>query len=109
MTDIRITGLELIDTNQDGDHASKVYARFSCIVGPILVAGIALRRLPDGTVVLSMPACKATGNRISIPDAEVRERVIEAALAAFTALGGVMPPARDDSAPADAPALREVA
>ncbi len=109
MTEVKVTGITLIDTNQDSDHSSKVYARFSCIIGPVVIVGIALRRLPDGTVVLSMPACKATGNRISIPDAEVRERVIEAALAAFTALGGVMPPARDDSAPADAPALREVA
>lgn len=109
MTDIRVTGLELIDTDQDPDAGTKVFARLGCIVGPVRITGIALRRLPDGAVVVSMPACKTMPNRITIPDSEVRARMVEAALSAFTALGGVMPPARDASAQTDAPALREVA
>jgi hypothetical protein len=109
MTDIRVTGIELIDTDQDPDAGSKVYARFSCLVGPVFIAGVALRRLPDGTVVVSMPACKTTSNRIAINESRVRDRMVEAALSAFTSLGGVMPPAREASTPTDAIALRGAA
>ena len=95
MIEIRITGLSLSSEMTDGGR-HPVLARFACIIGPLSFRGCALK-LRSGEIIASLPACKHAASRSEIIDRDFRADLADAALKAFHALGGVVPPSEDDT------------
>lgn len=108
MYDFRVTGLALAhEGNSAGCHP--ILARFACTIGPLSFEGCTLKQKPDGEITASLPGPKNAASRSVIADSAFRQSLAQSALSVFHTLGGVVPPVPDDSAPTDAPALREVA
>jgi hypothetical protein len=89
MTEIRITAVSLPEGERD--RAAGIVARFDFELGPFRVRDCALVQSVSGEPLATLPRCRSDRAAVRFTDHETRLQVTRAALAAYTALGGVMP------------------
>jgi hypothetical protein len=89
MLDLRVTGIRLADS--DGDRHSRIVARFDCDLGLVRVRSCLLRVDEGGTPMVDLPRCSYRHASFRFDSHETRLKLRDAAVAAFQALGGVLP------------------
>ena len=66
----------------------RLLGHFDAQVGPFRMSGCSLNRADDGRLVVHPPLARYRKSYVKITDPEVRDRLAEAAVAAYRAMGG---------------------